>query len=154
MGQHIQSRRIIHFACRNFFFGMSANSTTLLPSSTIDPTTDPCITAGGVSQENGTCTCPEGWTSAYDAFVTNVFCNVQTEYSTTLVPGGNGTSPIDTELPVSQTVSFLGVVQLIVLFLVSMVLVCVCRGVLRCCRRKPEFDFPTLHSHQRFYTPH
>lgn len=115
---------------------MATSSTTFSSvTSSITTNSDSCLISGGVREVTGGCTCAPGWTSSYDALLTNVFCTVPTEYSTTAAPGNFETTPVSSDSSIKHSVTFFGVVQLVILFCISMLVVCVFRGAVRCCRQ-------------------
>ena len=103
-----------------------------------------CIQVGGVIIQGGGCQCPPGLTSSYDAFITHVFCSVQTEYSPNdpWNISNNGSLPISGSTAVdSQTVSVSGVVQLAISFALSMILVWIIRCASSCCRQQEQQQY-------------
>ena len=94
-----------------------------------------CKTVGGTVLLTGSCLCPEGLSSPYDAMITGNFCSIPSQYSDT----ANKSSSNSSESSVSGSnvsVTMSGIIQLIITFLIAMLLVCLARKSIRCCRRK------------------
>ena len=103
-----------------------------------------CIKNGGVIMQNGNCLCPDGYTSAYDAFITNDFCTIATEYSASVStehPESGDSTDTLAIMDVPHTVRLSGVIQFSISFCICMLLVCGIRSIHRSFRPSKQ-DYP------------
>lgn len=120
------------------------------------PTKSPsesCISAGGTWGATCVCECPPGYTSSYDAYVTNEFCTIPVEYSPA-IHGANGSFLNQTSedsggeraslraLPIGIS----GMLQLLVVFGFCM---CVVGSVRKMCRKADSTE-PSSSTYHRW----
>ncbi len=102
-----------------------------------------CMAANGTITSFGTCDCPQGWTSAYDALTSGLFCSVAVEFSpndnSSDDPSGPEPNKTDASPPI-EFITFSGVIQLVIVFASCMILVCLFRGLLSKCTTSEEED--------------
>ena len=97
--------------------------------------TSPCIQAGGTTSSSGGCICPSGWTSPYDAYITGRFCTIFTEYSPVEGTGNSTGNTTTNRVPPQNVVGISGIIQSVIVFAISMLVVCVFRSLLTKCNR-------------------
>lgn len=112
-----------------------------------------CISAGGTWGAACVCECPTGYTSSYDAYVTNEFCTIPVEYSPA-IHGANGSFLNQTSVNSGEgeaslravPIGISGMLQLLVVFGFCM---CVVGAVRKLCRKADPTD-PSLSSYPRW----
>jgi hypothetical protein len=89
---------------------------------------------------NGGCDCPPGTISTYDAIITGLFCTIETEYATAVneTVANDTQNKMFTDSVQALSIGVSGVVQFLVSFSISMLLVCVIRKLFECCKRERD----------------
>lgn len=100
-----------------------------------------CTAAGGSIVMNGICSCPTGFSSTYDAFVSGIYCSVPVEHTPTNTDNSSSSDSQGTSFHESITTS--GIIQLAVIFSISMLLVCLLRKIWPYCRRDNTYSHPS-----------
>jgi hypothetical protein len=109
-----------------------------------------CKAVGGIYLPNGGCDCPLGTSSTYDAIVTGLFCTIETEHATAVNETfANGTqNKMSSDSVPGLSIGLSGVVQFLVSFSISMLLVCVIRKLFECCKRESDNQsYPPYNHH-------
>lgn len=122
------------------FFGLGSLirmeiATNSSQTSTSNNISGACAHVGGSVLVTGACLCPDGLSSPYDAVITGNFCSIPSQYSDTVNGSASNSSDIPTDTS-SVTITMSGVIQLVCSFIGAMLLVCVARKFVRCCRKR------------------
>ena len=99
-----------------------------------------CIVAGGTIVMNGVCSCPSGFSSTYDAFSTGLYCTVPVEYIPSNTDNSSSSDSQESSYDASITTS--GIIQLVVVFSLSMLVVCLIRKIWPCSTRDDSYSYP------------